>query len=138
IVGLSEHFRDLMVCKDPATVELLQVSDSAKERYLAQAGKVQLSFLLSGLNVCNQADIHYKSSKNQRLHVELALMKLSQLPHPISLAALAQEEPKKKALVPQQRHPLLCPTCWHTHAGQLEHPPQLYPTPSPSPPACQR
>lgn len=97
IVGLSEHFRDLMVCKDPATVELLQVSDSAKERYLAQAGKVQLSFLLSGLNVCNQADIHYKSSKNQRLHVELALMKLSQLPHAISLAALAQEESKKKA-----------------------------------------
>lgn len=97
IVGLSEHFRDLMVCKDPATVELLQVSDSAKERYLAQAGKVQLSFLLSGLNVCNQADIHYKSSKNQRLHVELALMKLSQLSHAISLAALAQEESKKKA-----------------------------------------
>ena len=97
IVGLSEHFRDLMVCKDAATVELLQVSDSAKERYLAQAGKVQLSFLLSALNVCNQADIYYKSSKNQRLHVELALMKLAQLPHAISLAALAQDEAKKKA-----------------------------------------
>lgn len=96
IVGLSEHFRDLMVCKDPVTVELLQVSDSAKERYLAQAGKVQLSFLLSALNVCNQADIYYKSSKNQRLHVELALMKLAQLPHAISLAVLAQEESKKK------------------------------------------
>jgi DNA polymerase-3 subunit gamma/tau len=96
IVGLSEHFRDLMVCKDPVTVELLQVSDSAKERYLAQAGKVQLSFLLSALNVCNHADIYYKSSKNQRLHVELALMKLAQLPHAISLAALAQEESKKK------------------------------------------
>lgn len=97
LVGLSEHFRDLMVCKDAATVELLQVSDSAKERYLSQAGRVQLSFLLSALNVCNQADIHYKSSKNQRLHVELALMKLAQLPHAISLAALAQEESKKKA-----------------------------------------
>jgi len=97
IVGLSEHFRDLMVCKDAATVELLQVSDSAKERYLAQAGKVQLSFLLSALNVCNQTDIYYKSSKNQRLHVELALMKLAQLPHAISLAALAQDEAKKKA-----------------------------------------
>lgn len=97
IVGLSEHFRDLMVCKDPATVELLQVSDNAKERYLAQASKVQLSFLLSALNVCNQTDIYYKSSKNQRLHVELALMKLAQLPHAISLAALAQDEAKKKA-----------------------------------------
>jgi DNA polymerase-3 subunit gamma/tau len=97
IVGLSEHFRDLMVCKDAATVELLRVSDSAKERYLAQASKVQLSFLLSALNVCNQSDIYYKSSKNQRLHVELALMKLAQLPHAISLAALAQDEAKKKA-----------------------------------------
>jgi DNA polymerase-3 subunit gamma/tau len=97
IVGLSEHFRDLMVCKDSSTVELLQVSDSAKERYLAQASKVQLSFLLSALNVCNQSDIYYKSSKNQRLHVELALMKLAQLPHAISLAALAQDEAKKKA-----------------------------------------
>ncbi len=96
IVGLSEHFRDLMVCKDPATVELLQVSDNAKERYLSQASKVDLSFLLSALNVCNQADIYYKSSKNQRLHVELALMKLAQLPHAISLAALALDESKKK------------------------------------------
>ncbi|HLT08907.1 MAG TPA: DNA polymerase III subunit gamma/tau [Cyclobacteriaceae bacterium] len=96
LVGLAGHFRDLLVCKDPATVELLQVSDSAKERYLAQAGHAQLSFLLSALNICNQADVQYKSSKNQRLHVELALMKLAQLPHAISLAALAQDESKKK------------------------------------------
>ena len=85
-----------MVCKDPATVELLQVSQSAKERYLSQSAKTSPSFLLSALNVCNQADIHYKASKNQRLHVELALMKLTKLTHAISLAAVAQEEAKKK------------------------------------------
>ncbi len=96
LVGLSGHFRDLMVCKDPATVELLQVSQSAKERYLSQSAKTSPSFLLSALNVCNQADIHYKASKNQRLHVELALMKLTKLTHAISLAAVAQEEAKKK------------------------------------------
>lgn len=96
IVGLSEHFRDLMVCKDAATVELLQVSENAKERYIIQSGKTPLSFLLSALNVCNFADINYKSSKNQRLHVELALMKLAKLPQAISLAAVAQEESKKK------------------------------------------
>lgn len=96
LVGLSEHFRDLMVCKDAATVELLQVSNSAKERYLQQSGEVPLSFLLSALNVCSNADIHYKSSKNQRLHVELALMKLAKLPQAISLVAVAQEESKKK------------------------------------------
>ncbi|AWW29860.1 DNA polymerase III subunit gamma/tau [Echinicola strongylocentroti] len=96
IVGLSEHFRNLMVCKDAATVELLQVSESAQERYIEQSAKSNLSFLLSALNICNQCDIHYKGSKNQRLHVELALMKLAKLPQAISLAAVAREEAKKK------------------------------------------
>ncbi|KEO74364.1 DNA polymerase III subunit gamma/tau [Anditalea andensis] len=96
IVGLSEHFRNLMVCKDPATVMLLQVSENAQERYVQQSSSSSLSFILSALNVCNQCDINYKSSKNQRLHVELALMKLAKLPQAINLAALAQEESKKK------------------------------------------
>ncbi|GGF41368.1 DNA polymerase III subunit gamma/tau [Echinicola rosea] len=96
IVGLSEHFRNLMVCKDAATVELLQVSESAQERYIEQSASSNLSFLLSALNICNQCDIHYKGSKNQRLHVELALMKLAKLPQAISLAAVAREEAKKK------------------------------------------
>jgi DNA polymerase III subunit gamma/tau len=97
ITGLAEHLRDLMVCKDPATIELIQVSESAKERYLAQSQQSQISFLLSALNICNQCDINYKASKNQRLHVELALMKMAKLPQAISLAVLAQEESKKKS-----------------------------------------
>ncbi|EMS33348.1 DNA polymerase III subunits gamma and tau [Mariniradius saccharolyticus AK6] len=97
IVGLSEHLRDLMVCKDPETVTLMQVSESARARYLQQSEQTSISFLLSALNICNQCDINYKSSRNQRLHVELALMKLSKLPQAISLAALAQEDSKKKA-----------------------------------------
>lgn len=96
ISGLMEHLRDLMVCKDQSTIELIQVSDSAKERYLHQSQQAGISFLLSALNICSQCDIHYKTSKNQRLHVELALMKMAKLPQAISLAALAQEESKKK------------------------------------------
>jgi DNA polymerase-3 subunit gamma/tau len=96
IAGLMEHLRDLMVCKDQSTIELIQVSDSAKERYLQQSQQAGISFLLSALNICSQCDIHYKTSKNQRLHVELALMKMAKLPQAISLAALAQEESKKK------------------------------------------
>lgn len=96
IVGLTEHLRDLIVCKDPFTVDLLQVSENAKERYLQQSQQASMSYLLSALNICNQSDIHYKSSKNQRLHVELALMKLAKLPHALSLAALSEEELKKK------------------------------------------
>ena len=96
IVGLSGHFRDLLVCKDPATVDLLLVSDEAKEKYIEQSKNTSASFLLSALNICNQTDIHYKASKNQRLHVELALMKLANLSRAISLAAIAGEEDTKK------------------------------------------
>ena len=97
IVGLSEHLRDLLVVKDEATVELLQVSESAKERYLEQTARATVSFLLSGLNLANQCDIHYKTSKNQRLHVELTLMKVAKLSQAFRLATLATVEAKKKA-----------------------------------------
>jgi DNA polymerase III subunit gamma/tau len=97
IVGLSEHLRDLMVCKDPSTVDLIQVSDSAKDKYISQSQLSSISFLLSALTICNQCDIQYKTSKNQRLHVELALMKMAKLPQALSMAVLAQEESKKKA-----------------------------------------
>ncbi len=96
IVGLSEHFRDLLVAKDSATVELLQVSESARTRYLDQTQAASTSFLLSALNIANQCDIHYKTSKSQRLHVELALMKMAKLPQAFKLASLALDEPKKK------------------------------------------
>lgn len=86
IVGLASHFRDLMVCKDQQTINLLTVSDSIKARYKEQAEQVPLSFLLSGLNIANQCDINYKGSKNQRLHVELALLKIAHLSSALSLA----------------------------------------------------
>ena len=101
IIGLCEHFRNLLVCKDEATTQLLQVSEGVKKKYAEQAYQSSVSFLLSALNVASACDIHYKSSKNQRLHVELALMKLSHLNSLISTRQLAQEEDgelKKKAV----------------------------------------
>ena len=100
IVGLSEHFRNLMVCKDASTVTLLQVSPSIQQRYLEQAQTAPISFLLTALNIAGQCDIHYKSSKNQRLHVELALMKMNYIQAAVKLASLpvaAPAEEKKKA-----------------------------------------
>ncbi|WP_017733890.1 DNA polymerase III subunit gamma/tau [Nafulsella turpanensis] len=103
IVGLCEHFRNLLVCKDEATTQLLQVSEKVKAKYAEQARQSSASFLLSGLNVASACDIHYKSSKNQRLHVELALMKLSHLNALVSTRQLAegamQEEGLKKKAV---------------------------------------
>ncbi|MBC7919836.1 MAG: DNA polymerase III subunit gamma/tau [Ferruginibacter sp.] len=79
IVGLCEHFRNLLVGKDAETVKLLEVSPSVRKKYLSQAAQSSLSFLLSALNIGSQCDLNYKNSKNQRLHVELTLMKLSHI-----------------------------------------------------------
>jgi DNA polymerase-3 subunit gamma/tau len=97
IAGLSEHLRNLMVARDVATVGLLQVSDNVKKRYLEQSKSITNSFLLSALNITNQCDLYFKSSKNQRLHVELTLMKLAHLPSFIPATALSADELKKKA-----------------------------------------
>jgi DNA polymerase III subunit gamma/tau len=100
IVGLCEHFRNLMVCKDNATVKLLQVSESVQKKYVEQANNSSISFLLSALNIANQCDITYKSSKNQRLHVELSLMKLAYINAAINLSRLELngESVKKKVV----------------------------------------
>lgn len=91
INGLSEHFRNLLVCKDPATVVLLKVSEQVKQRYLEQSKKCSASLLLSALNIANQCDIYYKQSKNQRLHVELAFMKMCHITSALNLAQLPDD-----------------------------------------------
>lgn len=92
IVGLSEHFRNLLVCKDAVTIELLETSNNVKAKYKDQADAATASFLISALNITNACDSTYKNSKNHRLHVELALVKLSHIKQAIQLA----EELKKK------------------------------------------
>ena len=77
VVGMLEHFRNLLVCKDASTIQLLEVSEIAKSKYLDQSQKADMSFLLSALSIGSQTDIHFKTAKNQRLHVELCLMKLA-------------------------------------------------------------
>ena len=96
IVGLSEHFRNLMVSKDQATVRLLQVSEAVKKKYFEQSAQMSLSYLLSALNLSNQCDLYYKTSKNQRLHVELTLMKLAHLTSVVNFSESSGEDLKKK------------------------------------------
>jgi len=74
LVGLSGHFRDLLVSKDPQTVQLLEVGDSIRAKYLEQAQKCSVDFLYKALDLSSRFDINYKTSKNKRLHVELALL----------------------------------------------------------------
>lgn len=76
IEGIAEHFRNLLVCKEPATLPLLEVSENLKPRYAQQAANASTSFLLTALNIANQADTQYKTSRNKRLLTELTLLKI--------------------------------------------------------------
>ena len=86
LAGLQDHFRNLLVAKDAETVKLMEVSEGLKQKYLEQGEALDASYLLTGLNLMNQFDLNYKVSRNQRLHVELCLMKLSHLNQAIRLA----------------------------------------------------
>lgn len=95
ITGLASHFRNLLMAKDSRTVKLLEVSDEAKSKYLQQTQKCHPGFLLSALNLASQAEINYKQSKQPRLLVELALMKMCFLPQFQSGEQLADTVKKK-------------------------------------------
>jgi len=79
ITGLGSHFRDLLVAKTAHTVQLLEVGERTKAKYVEHAQKCSSVFLFGAIEICNQADINYKTSKNPRLTVEIALMQLSSL-----------------------------------------------------------
>jgi DNA polymerase-3 subunit gamma/tau len=79
VAGLASHFRDLLVCKTPETIELLEVGEQTKTKYLEQSKKTSQEFLFEGINIANDCDLKYKSSKNQRLLVELCLMQLASI-----------------------------------------------------------
>ena len=79
INGLAEHLRNLLVCRDEITLQLLEVSASIRERYKTQSKKTEVDFLLRGLSILNKADVQYKASRNQRLLVELTLLQLCSL-----------------------------------------------------------
>ncbi len=91
IAGLASHFRDLLVCQNPQTINLLEVSQQIKATYHEQAQKAPATFLIEAIELANTCDLQYKTSKNQRLLVELCLMKLA------SITAI--DEKKKAQLV---------------------------------------
>ena len=96
INGYAAHLRDLMVCKNPETVQLMEVGAGIKEKYLTQSNQVSLPFLYAGLEISNQADIQFRTSRNQRLTIELALVKLSNL---------SEAQKKKSVTEPLKKEP---------------------------------
>ncbi|MDR1877467.1 MAG: DNA polymerase III subunit gamma/tau [Flavobacteriaceae bacterium] len=92
ISGLGSHFRDLMVAQNPQTLALLEVGENTRQKYLKQAQLCKPKFLIDAIEICHQADINYRNSKNPKLSVEIALMQLA------SLTAAGETPDKKKSL----------------------------------------
>ena len=79
VSGMGNHLRSLLVSKDPATVQLLEVSEQLRQRYLMQSQSCPLPFLIKALEINNQCDIDYRAANNKRLHLEIALLKMCAL-----------------------------------------------------------
>lgn len=93
IAGLGNHFRDLMMAQNASTMELIEVGEKTKAKFVEQGQKWVAQQLIDGIEICNHADINYKNSKNPRLTVEIALMQLA------SLTANLGDTKKKKFLI---------------------------------------
>lgn len=96
ISGMAGHFRDLLVCKDEATLVLFEVGASIRERYIEMAKRCPDPFLFRAIELANQCDLNYRASRNKRLLLELTLIQLCQLTHP---ATPTDGEDKKKTLI---------------------------------------
>lgn len=96
INGFAEFMRNLMVSKDEKVAGLLDVVESFKEKYISTARKVSVPYLISALNVLNETEINYKAARNKRLHVELALIKLTYLQQALELSSGIEGTTKKK------------------------------------------
>ncbi|MGI9190788.1 MAG: DNA polymerase III subunit gamma/tau, partial [Chitinophagaceae bacterium] len=94
--GLAEHARNLLMCQDARVAKLLDLPDNIKARYYEQAKQVGAAYLINSLSVVNQAEINYKMARNRRLHVELALVKLTYLQQAVSILSEDEALLKKK------------------------------------------
>ncbi|MEO5685558.1 MAG: DNA polymerase III subunit gamma/tau [Chitinophagaceae bacterium] len=96
IEGFAEFLRNLLVCKDERVAGLLEVVESFKDRYIEAAKKTAVTYIISALNVLNETAINYKAARNKRLHVELALIKLTYLQQALEITASGEGISKKK------------------------------------------
>jgi DNA polymerase-3 subunit gamma/tau len=100
LTGYGEHMRNLLVCKDPSTLRLLETAPNIRQRYLDQSQTCSSAFLLKSLDITNRCDINYKISNNKRLHLELALMQMCTLN---SAAEPAPEPVKRETPAPRPK-----------------------------------
>lgn len=88
INGLAGHLRNLLVCKEKATLDLLESGQRLKERYHQQSAIAPVDLILTALNLINDCDLNYKMARNKRLHVEMTLLKMVSIRRAFSLTEL--------------------------------------------------
>lgn len=104
ISGLSQHIRDILVCKDEKTIQLLEVGASIRERYKEQAKACSIAFLYKALNISNACDLSYRESKNKRLLVELAILQMCNISNSLTpVQELTNESEKKNETASEQK-----------------------------------
>ena len=96
LYGMAAFIRNILVCKDKASAHLLESIEGWRDQYLAAAEKISTPYLVSALNILNEAEIQFKMARNKRLHVELALIKLNFLQQAIELSMEDGQLVKKK------------------------------------------
>jgi DNA polymerase-3 subunit gamma/tau len=83
--GFTEHFRNLLICKDARVAKLLDLPENIKKRYFQQSNQLSNAYIINALSILNSAEMNYKLSRNKRMHVELALIKLNYLSSAIEI-----------------------------------------------------
>lgn len=115
INGLADYMRDLMVARDPSTIVLLEADDEARASMAERGAKCHPEFIYRAMNLCNEADLNYRTASNKQFLVELTLAKICQLLspspgnsgegegqlHKISAPATAQGAPSPAPARPQ-------------------------------------
>ena len=96
LYGLASFIRNLLVCKDAASAKLLESIEGWRDQYITTAGYISTPYLVSALNLLNEAEIQFKMARNKRLHVEMAIIKLNFLQQAIELSMEDNQLVKKK------------------------------------------
>ena len=133
VSGMGNHLRSLLVCKDAATVQLMEVSEQLKQRYLNQAQTCPLPVLVKALEINNQCDIDYRAANNKRLHLEIALLKMCGL----CSSALALPTTQAQPVQMPQNRPMQQPVSGGVSTGSTSAQPKA-PEPAEGPTPAQK
>ncbi len=123
IEGLSEHMRNILVCKDPRTLSILEVSPALREKYHNQSTAASHSFLLSALHILNQCDISLPRAQNKRLYTEIALGKINYMSNRVEDETFME---KKTEVVTSKEKLLQSPS----HSNVSQQPVTIHPVKS--------